>query len=162
MSFIQIKNSIGLLLILSGTLSLSSCKEDKKIVNPATPIPGQNGGPSADSSSAQNAGNDKIIYEGEFKSYAHHTAGKAQITQNSQGDKHLVLRDFEYESGPDLHIYIANDEKANEYVDISTDLKPGDVQYSFSMPINFDDKPYVIIWCKQFTVNFGTAKLEKQ
>src|SRR5215204_2216058 len=108
------------------------------------------------------------LASGEFHSGAHETKGTATVFQLANGKKTLRLTDFATSNGPDVHVYLvaANDAKDNDsvtkagFVDIGT-LKGNIGDQNYELPANVDLAQYraVTIWCKRFSVNFGTAPL---
>ena len=105
---------------------------------------------------------------GQFHSGAHETKGTATLFQLADGKKMLRLTDFTTSNGPDVHVYLvaANDAKDNDtvtkagFVDIGS-LKGNIGDQNYDLPANTDLAKYraVTIWCKRFSVNFGTAPL---
>jgi hypothetical protein len=105
---------------------------------------------------------------GVFHSGAHETKGTAAVFQLADGKKTLRLTDFATSNGPDVHVYLvaADDAKDNDsvtkagFVDIGT-LKGNIGDQNYELPANTDIAKYraVTIWCKRFSVNFGTAPL---
>ncbi|MEN3327991.1 MAG: hypothetical protein V7638_2798 [Acidobacteriota bacterium] len=105
---------------------------------------------------------------GEFHSGAHETKGIAAVFQLADGKKTLRLTNFATSNGPDVHVYLvaAQDAKDNdtvtkaETVDLGT-LKGNIGDQNYELPANADLAKYraVTIWCKRFSVNFGTAPL---
>jgi hypothetical protein len=105
---------------------------------------------------------------GQFHSGAHETRGTATVFQLADGKKMLRLTDFSTSNGPDVHVYLvaANDAKDNDavtkagFVDIGS-LKGNIGDQNYDLPANTDLAKYraVTIWCKRFSVNFGTAPL---
>jgi Electron transfer DM13 len=105
---------------------------------------------------------------GQFHSGAHETRGMASVFQLADGKKMLRLTDFATSNGPDVHVYLvaANDAKDNDtvtktdVVDIGS-LKGNIGGQNYDLPPNTDLAKYraVTIWCKRFSVNFGTAPL---
>ena len=105
---------------------------------------------------------------GQFHSGAHETKGTATVFQLADGKKMLRLTDFATSNGPDVHVYLvaANDAKDNDsvtkagFVDIGS-LKGNIGDQNYDLPANTDIAKYraVTIWCKRFSVNFGTAPL---
>jgi hypothetical protein len=105
---------------------------------------------------------------GQFHSGAHETKGTATLFQLADGKKMLRLTDFATSNGPDVHVYLvaANDAKDNDtvtmagFVDIGS-LKGNIGDQNYELPANTDLAKYraVTIWCKRFSVNFGTAPL---
>ena len=105
---------------------------------------------------------------GVFHSGAHETKGTAAVFQLADGKKTLRLTNFETSNGPDVHVYLvaADDARDNDtvpkagFVDIGT-LKGNIGDQNYELPANTDIAKYraVTIWCKRFSVNFGTAPL---
>jgi hypothetical protein len=102
--------------------------------------------------------NQKIILSGDFKAAAHPTSGKAEIIEED-GIKKLKFSNFKTDSGPDLRVYLAEDNKASNFIEISNKVENGTLIYSLPTGINLEKQKYVLIWCKLFKVNFGTAVL---
>ena len=105
---------------------------------------------------------------GQFRSLAHETKGTATVFQTPDGKKTLRLTDFATSNGPDVHVYLvaaadAKDEatvtKAG-FIDIGS-LKGNIGDQNYDLPADADLSKYraVTIWCKRFSVNFGTAPL---
>src|ERR1041385_4417392 len=105
---------------------------------------------------------------GQFHSGAHETKGMATVFQLADGKKTLRLTDFATSNGPDVHVYLvaATDAKDNDavtkagFVDLGS-LKGNIGDQNYDLPANTDLARYraVTIWCKRFSVNFGTAPL---
>jgi len=105
---------------------------------------------------------------GQFYSGAHETKGMATVFQLADGKKTLRLTNFATSNGPDVHVYLvaAQDAKDNDavtkagFVDLGT-LKGNIGDQNYELPANADLATYraVTIWCKRFSVNFGTAPL---
>jgi hypothetical protein len=108
------------------------------------------------------------LASGQFHSGAHETKGMATVFQLADGKKTLRLTDFATSNGPDVHVYLvaAPDAKDNdtvtkaEFVDLGS-LKGNIGDQNYELPANADLAKYraVTIWCKRFSVNFGTAPL---
>jgi len=108
------------------------------------------------------------LASGQFHSGAHETKGTATVFQLADGKKTLRLTDFATSNGPDVHVYLvaANDAKDNDavtkagFIDIGS-LKGNIGDQNYELPANVDLAKYraVTIWCKRFSVNFGTAPL---
>jgi hypothetical protein len=105
---------------------------------------------------------------GQFHSGAHETKGTATVFAAADGKKTLRLTDFATSNGPDVHVYLvaAADAKDNDavtkagFLDIGS-LKGNIGDQNYELPANADLAKYraVTIWCKRFSVNFGTAPL---
>ena len=108
------------------------------------------------------------VASGQFHSGAHETKGTASVFQLADGKKTLRLTDFATSNGPDVHVYLvaAPDAKDNdtvtkaEFVDLGA-MKGNIGDQNYELPANADLAKYraVTIWCKRFSVNFGTAPL---
>ncbi|HSD45063.1 MAG TPA: DM13 domain-containing protein [Pyrinomonadaceae bacterium] len=105
---------------------------------------------------------------GQFHSGAHETKGTATVFQLADGKKTLRLTDFATSNGPDVHVYLvaSGDAKDNDsvtnagFIDIGS-LKGNIGDQNYDLPGGVDLAKYraVTIWCKRFSVNFGTAPL---
>src|SRR5918993_2091664 len=108
------------------------------------------------------------LASGQFHSGAHETKGTATVFQLADGKKTLRLTDFATSNGPDVHVYLvaADDAKDNDtvtqagFIDVGS-LKGNIGDQNYELPANADLTKYraVTIWCKRFSVNFGTAPL---
>ena len=105
---------------------------------------------------------------GLFHSGAHETKGTATVFQTADGKRTLRLTNFETSNGPDVHVYLvaADDAKDNDTVTkagfIELGLLKGNIgNQNYDLPTDADLNKYkaVTIWCKRFSINFGTAPL---
>lgn len=108
------------------------------------------------------------LASGQFHSGAHETKGMAAVFQLADGKKTLRLTNFATSNGPDVHVYLvaAPDAKDNDSVTKAGFLDLGSLKgnigdQNYELPANTDLAKYraVTIWCKRFSVNFGTAPL---
>jgi hypothetical protein len=90
----------------------------------------------------------------------HNAEGKAKILTLSNGSQILRLENFKSTNGPDVHLYLSNNKQANDFIDLGR-LKAnnGNQNYKIPMDIDFNHYGYVLIWCKPFSVLFGSAQL---
>ena len=105
---------------------------------------------------------------GQFHSGKHETKGTATVFQLADGKKTLRLTNFATSNGPDVHVYLvaATDAKDDDsvtkagFVDLGT-MKGNIGDQNYELPADADLAKYraVTIWCKRFSVNFGTAPL---
>jgi hypothetical protein len=103
-----------------------------------------------------------------FHDGAHTTKGSATLYELAGGSHVLRLTNFETSNGPDVHVLLgkASDATDNDtvknagYVDLGS-LKGniGDQNYEVPSDLQLADYNSVTIWCKRFSVNFGTAPL---
>jgi hypothetical protein len=89
----------------------------------------------------------------------HNAQGIAKVLSLDDA-KILRLEDFKATNGPDLHVYLATDEKATDYVDLGL-LKANIGNQNYQIPEGTDLSKYdtALVWCKQFSVLFGHASL---
>ena len=126
------------------------------------------GNATADNMSMSAPTEPKVLAMGDFHSGAHETKGKATIYLLPDGKRILRLTGFETSNGPDVNIYLvaASDAKDNETVTKSGFVTLGPIKgnkgdQNYELPANIDLNKYqaVTVWCKRFSVNFGTAPL---
>jgi hypothetical protein len=108
------------------------------------------------------------LASGRFKSVAHATRGTATIYRLDDGARVLRLTDFATSNGPDVRVYLvaagdaADDETVQRagFVEVGK-LKGTDGNQNYAVPADVDLDKYraVTIWCRRFSVNFGTAPL---
>ena len=108
------------------------------------------------------------LASGSFHSVAHDTKGTASVYQLTDGKRILRLSNFETSNGPDVHVYFvaANDASDSDTVKKAGFLELGSLKgnigdQNYDLPSDADLAKYraVTIWCKRFSVNFGTAPL---
>jgi Electron transfer DM13 len=114
------------------------------------------------------AGAAAVLAQGQFKSVAHETRGSATIYLLGDGSRVLRLTEFATSNGPDVRVYLvaALDAGDNEtvkkagFVELGK-LKgtDGDQNYEVPADLNLGKYRAVTIWCRRFSVNFGTAPL---
>ena len=109
-----------------------------------------------------------VLASGSFHSVAHDTKGTTSVYQLADGKRILRFTNFETSNGPDVHVYLvaANDANDSETVKKAGFLELGSLKgnigdQNYDIPANADLARYraVTIWCKRFSVNFGTAPL---
>jgi hypothetical protein len=109
-----------------------------------------------------------VLLTGRFRSVAHETKGSATIHQLPDGKRVLRLTEFVTSNGPDVRVYLvaAPDASDNEtvkkagFVELGK-LKGTEGNQNYDVPADLDLAKYraATIWCKRFSVNFGTAPL---
>ncbi len=108
------------------------------------------------------------VLSGQFHTNVHHTVGSATIYR--VGSEKLVLRltNFETSNGPDVQIYLvaSNDVTDNETVTRAGFINLGPMKgnigdQNYDVPADVDLTKYraVTVWCRRFSMNFGTAPL---
>ena len=91
----------------------------------------------------------------------HEVEGDAQILKIGENTNYLRLENFKSTNGPDLFVYLSTDEKASDFVSLGS-LKGNIGNQNYKIPEGVDLSKYnkVLIWCKSFSVLFGSAELE--
>lgn len=144
-------------LILFLVFSCSTSNESPVVMNNDNSSDTNTNNDNTDNTGNNNSNTFVVSYHGNFVSSAHETSGVAEVNENK-----TVLRftNFKTSTGPVLDVYLATDETAGNYVDVGT-LQgiEGDYEYSLPGNINYETYKYVIIWCVDFSVNFGYAVL---
>jgi hypothetical protein len=111
------------------------------------------------------------VLTGHFHAVAHETKGHASIFQLADGRRMLRLTEFETSNGPDVRVYlVASDDAADSetvknagYIELGA-LKGnlGDQNYEIPASVDLTKYKSVTIWCRRFSVNFGTAPLQSK
>jgi hypothetical protein len=93
----------------------------------------------------------------------HNAEGMAKVIRLDDASMILRLENFKATNGPDLYVYLATDESASDFVDLGR-LKGNIGNQNYEIPEGTDFSRYdtVLIWCKAFSVLFGSAELEPQ
>jgi hypothetical protein len=98
----------------------------------------------------------------------HPTEGTATIYRIGDGSRVLRFTNFRTSNGPDVHVYMvaAEDAKDNAsvqragFIDLgSIKGNIGDQNYTLGSEVDLSKYRAVSVWCKRFSVNFGTASL---
>ncbi len=149
--------------ILGGYLLFSSTvdkvvNEDVVAAPPRVSATGSSSAsPSASASSAPSA--PVQIASGRFMTQAHETSGLASLIEQPTGDRVVTLTRFKTDPGPDLRVYLVPDPRGSvkDAVDLGG-LKGNKGNQQFDVPADAEAGA-VVIWCRAFTVAFGTASL---
>jgi Electron transfer DM13 len=107
---------------------------------------------------------------GSFHSNAHDTRGSATVIDLGGGRRVLRLTNFATSNGPDVRIYLVAAPDVQDNATVKTagfvELGPmkgniGDQNYDIPASVDLASYRTVTIWCKRFSVNFGSAPLAK-
>jgi Electron transfer DM13 len=102
------------------------------------------------------------LARGAFTSGEHETSGKATLIKLAQGATVLTLTAFATSPGPDLRVYLVSGgpENLGDVVDLGG-LKGNKGNQQYTIPPSVDQKRHrtVVIWCRAFSVAFGSARL---
>lgn len=93
----------------------------------------------------------------------HNAEGVAKIITVEDGSKVLRVENLKVTNGPDLYVYLATDTGSSDFVDLGR-LKGNIGNQNYDIPDGTDLTKYdtVLIWCKLFSVLFGSAELTGQ
>jgi hypothetical protein len=91
----------------------------------------------------------------------HNAEGIAREITLEDGKQFIRFENFKVTNGPDLFVYLATDTSATDFVDIGR-LKANNGNQNYEVPEGTDLTKYdtVLIWCKAFSVLFGSADLK--
>lgn len=90
----------------------------------------------------------------------HNAEGVAKIIQLADGTDILRLENFKATNGPDLYVYLSTDKTNADIVNLGR-LKGNIGNQNYLIPAGTDIKKYntALIWCRAFSVIFGSAQL---
>jgi Electron transfer DM13 len=93
----------------------------------------------------------------------HDAQGIAKVIPIEGGGNVLRLEDFLVTNGPDLYVYLSTDKSASDFVNLGR-LKANIGNQNYPIPDETDMTKYdtVLIWCRAFSVLFGSADLKIQ
>jgi hypothetical protein len=91
----------------------------------------------------------------------HNAEGIAKQIRLEDGRQFVRFENFKVTNGPDLFVYLASDKSASDFVDLGK-LKANNGNQNYQIPSGTDLSKYntVVIWCKAFSVLFGSAELK--
>jgi hypothetical protein len=103
------------------------------------------------------------VARGRFSSHEHETSGDAAIVRLADGRRFLTLTSFDTSPGPDLRVRLAPDDSSDGGSEGAVDLgalkgNRGDQQYALPAGVDISRRR-VVIWCRAFSVPFGSATL---
>jgi hypothetical protein len=90
----------------------------------------------------------------------HNAEGTAKVIPLQDGSNILRLEDLRVTNGPDLYVYLATDKSASDFVNVGK-LKANNGNQNYDIPTETDLTKYdtILIWCRPFSVLFGSAEL---
>jgi hypothetical protein len=91
----------------------------------------------------------------------HDAQGVAKVIPVEGEGNVLRLEDLVVTNGPDLYLYLSTDKSASDFVNLGR-LKANIGNQNYPIPEGTDMTKYhtVLIWCKAFSVLFGSADLK--
>ena len=110
----------------------------------------------------------QALESGTFYGVLHPTEGTATIYRMGDGTHVLRFTNFKTSNGPDVHVYMVAADDARDsasvlragFIDLGA-IKGnmGDQNYTLGPDVDLSKYRAVSVWCKRFSVNFGTAPL---
>jgi electron transfer DM13 len=94
----------------------------------------------------------------------HNAEGTAKVVPLKQEDTNILrLENLKVTNGPDLYVYLSTDKSASDIVNLGK-LKANNGNQNYNIPAGTDLTKYdtVLIWCKAFSVLFGSVELKSQ
>ncbi|HEY6405537.1 MAG TPA: DM13 domain-containing protein [Nitrososphaeraceae archaeon] len=90
----------------------------------------------------------------------HNAEGIAKVIPLQDRSNILRLENLHVTNGPDLYVYLATDKSASDFVSLGK-LKANNGNQNYDIPSETDLTRYdtVLIWCRPFSVLFGSAEL---
>ena len=90
----------------------------------------------------------------------HNAEGIAKVIPLQDKSNTLRLENLHVTNGPDLYVYIATDKSASDFVSLGR-LKANNGNQNYDIPSEIDLTKYdtILIWCRPFSVLFGSAEL---
>jgi hypothetical protein len=91
----------------------------------------------------------------------HDAQGVAKVIPIEGGGNVLRLEDLVVTNGPDLYVYLSTDKSTSDFVNLGR-LKANIGNQNYPIPDGTDISKYdtVLIWCRAFSVLFGSADLK--
>jgi hypothetical protein len=89
-------------------------------------------------------------------------AGTARVLAATQdpAKRFLGLEGFSADTGPDLRVYLAEDTNATGFVELAVLDKSGTFYLPIPPQTDLKKQKVVLIWCKRFSVLFGSSQLQ--
>lgn len=147
-----------ILCISALTFSLFACQKETIDEQTTTPTSATGSSSTTPITPPQDA---TLLLQGTFTSGVHTTSGMVKVYEDKSKNRTLVFENFKTDGGPDLRVYLAEDKAITNFIQI-TDKVNTNGSYTLSIPANADLKKQttVVIWCRQFSVLFGSASLK--
>ena len=91
----------------------------------------------------------------------HNAEGTAKIIPLQDNTNVMRLENLQVTNGPDLYVYLSTDKSAVDFVNLGR-LKANNGNQNYDIPPGTDLSKYdtALIWCKAFSVLFGSAELK--
>lgn len=123
--------------------------------------------PSSSLTTTSAAGLNNSIISGSFigvNDGIHNAEGIAKVISLQRDDNNILrLENLKVTNGPDLYVYLSTDKSAHDFINLGK-LKANNGNQNYNIPTGTDLTKYdnVLIWCKAFSVLFGSVDLKPQ
>jgi Electron transfer DM13 len=102
-----------------------------------------------------------LLKQGTFSGNMNYEVTGTVKLYNDQGKFFIYFENFSSSNGPDLKVYVATNNNANQFISLGTlKANTGSYYYEILNAPNFDQYNKILIWCQQFSVLFGNATLQ--
>ena len=137
-----------LCLLIAITCGMSSCSKQNQV----------NQVPATDNIDTSKGA---IKYSGMFSSAPGESVSGNALVLFQNGVYSIALENMNVGNGPDLHLYLSKELKPLNFIDVSK-LKStsGNQVYALTSIPNFTQYKYVLVFCQQYNVLFGSAVLK--
>jgi hypothetical protein len=124
-----------------------------------------------DSEAIFEASSSLVIWEADFYAVAHAGRGTAHVYMMKDGSLIVRLEDFEVEEGPELHVYLTDQDPVQntEGIALTNAIDLGELKglvgdQSYLVPAGLELSQYlsVVIWCEPYLVPFIAAPIQLQ
>ena len=101
-----------------------------------------------------------VLLSGTFVNGSHNVSGVAKVLKVNN-DEIIRFENFKTVNGPDLYIYLSTDNSAKDFINLGA-IKgtEGEINYSIPQGTDLNKYNHVLVWCKTFSVLFGSATLK--
>jgi hypothetical protein len=102
-----------------------------------------------------------LLKEGMFMGTSGHPVSGAAKIYDDMGEHVVQFENFSSINGPDLKVYLSTDINASDFISLGA-LKSttGMQSYEISGTPDYSKYKFVLIWCQQFSVLFGSAEVK--
>jgi Electron transfer DM13 len=102
-----------------------------------------------------------VLVQGSLSGNMNYTVSGTTKVIEDNGVKSVRLENFSSSNGPDLKVYLSKDANASSFINLGN-LKStsGNQNYTITGTVTISEYKYVLIWCQQFGVLFGSAQLK--
>ncbi|MDX2048913.1 MAG: DM13 domain-containing protein [Chitinophagaceae bacterium] len=102
-----------------------------------------------------------VLVQGNLVGSGGHNVSGVVKVYSDNGNKTVRLENFSTTNGPDLKVYLSKDINASAFINAGNLRSTiGNQNYSLSGMPDFSQYRYVLIWCQQFGVLFGSAQVQ--